>query len=169
MQHINVRLEKRLLRTLARIDSHRVASENASYFHTITSFADVHQFIVHAERNGVWCLTVRDIVRGFLQFNNLLIGKSTSIVDDLHRVSCIAGLARANSGLCNLAPVNVDLDSVIADLAPEKCYGNEVRYYWLCLCICTKYSPSFISGMMGVVRITNPLMLTSLSMSNKFG
>jgi hypothetical protein len=66
MQDIDVGLEESLLRALTSTDAHRVGTENTRHLDTVTSFADIDQFVVDTQRHRVRGLAIRDVVWGFL-------------------------------------------------------------------------------------------------------
>ena len=107
------------------------------------------------------CLAIRHAVWSFLELDYLLVRKTGTVVDDLHRVCRRAHRSWACCWLSDLATINIDFDGVITDCTTEEGYTVSDLTYVVFL----GNLPSFISGMIGVVRITRPLTLTSLSIS----
>jgi hypothetical protein len=120
VQRVDVRLEDVFYRPLPRIDADLVALEDTSNLYTITGFADIDELIVGAERDGMWRLTIRHVIWGFLQLDDLLVGEAGTVMDDLHRIGRIADGTRALGGLGDLATVNVHPDTMIAHRAAEE-------------------------------------------------
>lgn len=102
-----------------------VAPENTGHFDPITSLADIHQLIIHTKGNRVRSLAIRNAVRCFLQLDDLLVGKYTAVMDELHRVSFLTHWTWALSGFRNLSTINVDLNTMVADLATEESWKDE--------------------------------------------
>jgi hypothetical protein len=88
-------------------------------------------------------------------------------VNQHHAALNVANVARAAVGLSDFTTVDLDGEGVRAGIAAEEGYlgeelvgeGGERNE--------EGNTPSFISGMMGVARMTRPLMHTILSMSTQ--
>ena len=68
----------------------------------------------------MWGLAVWDRIGGLLQTDNLSVGKFASVVYEGHGADRGADIARAALGLVYLAPVDLNLDRVVAGEATEE-------------------------------------------------
>ena len=69
------------------------------------------------------CLAVGDIVRRFLQLDDLLVREAAAVMDELHGVLRLARVTKTGGGLGNSATVNLDGNSVAADATAEECWN----------------------------------------------
>lgn len=72
---VQVGFEETLDDPLPRIDSDRHAPEDACDDDAISGLDDVHEFVVHAQTDGMGSLAVWHGVGGFLQPNDLAISE----------------------------------------------------------------------------------------------
>ncbi len=114
MYHIDIRFEDVLDRPLSWVDANLIAFEDSCDLDTITSLADIYELVIDAEGYGMRSLAIRYVIRCLLQLDNLFVGKSRSIMDDLHRIRLAACLSGTFRGFGNLAAVNVDLNDLVA-------------------------------------------------------
>jgi hypothetical protein len=124
MQHINVRLEKRLNCTLTRIDPNGHRSKDSRDFNTISGPWNITELIVAAERDGVGCLSVRDIVGSLLELDHLLVLEFGAIVHYLHGIGGFAHRARTFSRFSDFPTVKLNGHGMTANMATEECCIN---------------------------------------------
>ena len=72
----------------------------------------------------MWCLAIRNVVRCFLQLNDLFVCKTATIMNNLHRVHRLAGDTRTFGRFGDLASVNINLYAMIAYRAPEESFDE---------------------------------------------
>jgi hypothetical protein len=166
MQYVNVRLEKRLNCTLTRIDPNGHRSKDSSDFNTISGSWNIAKLVIAAERDGMGCLSIRDIIGCLLELYHLLVLKFGAIVHYLHGIGGFANRARTFCGFGDFPTVELNGYGMTANMATEKCCINGVRnnISWK---KSEPISPLDISGMIDETRITSPLIQTILSMSSQ--
>lgn len=118
MDCIDVRFEDILDGPLSRVDPDLVASKDTSDFNSVTSFADIDEIIVGAERDRMRSLSIGYTVWSLLQLDDLLVREPRSVVDDLEGVWLVA--ASTPRWFRDLATIDIDFDGVRAKCTLEE-------------------------------------------------
>lgn len=92
-----------------RVHTNRGHLEDTRKFNTVTGLAEVDQVVVDTDRHGVWCLSRRNGIGGFLKLDNLLILERAAIVDDLQGVLGLASCSGALRRFADPTPVQADV------------------------------------------------------------
>ncbi|KAH9969328.1 hypothetical protein BGW80DRAFT_1335609 [Lactifluus volemus] len=120
MHHVEKSLEQALDRPTTWIHAHQHTAEYTRDNETVARLAHVHQFIVRAERDRVWRLTIRHRVGRLLQSDHLSVRKLAAVVHERHGADRGTDVARAGRWLIDLTAVDPDLHGVVAGEAAEK-------------------------------------------------
>lgn len=105
------------------------------------------------------------LTRRLLETNDLTVGELAAVVNEAHRALEAANFTRALVRLGDLSTVNLDGDGVRAGIAAEERWPEGASSVRVDAARTKDDIPSFMSGMMGVARMTRPLMQTILSIS----